>query len=72
MGLNYIDYLDVNPSIKTGLGEKREIYEKVNVEQHPFVACSGSAGAQLEQRLQWHSTREPRPLENFGERERRN
>lgn len=70
MGLNYIDYLDVNPSIKTGLGGKREMYEKVSAEQHPFVACSGSAGAQPEQRLQWHSTREPSPLENFGGEER--
>lgn len=66
MGLNYIDYLDVNPSIETGLGGKREMCEKVSVEQHPFVACSGSAGAQPEQRLQWHSTREPSPLENLG------
>lgn len=66
MGLNYIDYLDVNPSIKTGLGGKREMYEKVSVEQHSFLACSGSAGALPEQRLQWHSTREPSPLENSG------
>lgn len=58
MGLNYIDYLDVNPSIKTGLGRKREMYEKVSVEQHPFVAgqqelsrskgCNGTApGSQV-------------------------
>lgn len=70
MGLNYIDYLDVNPSIKTGLGGKRQMYEKVSVEQHPFVACSGSAGAQLEQKLQWHSTRGPSPLENIWGEER--
>lgn len=66
MGLNYIDYWDITPSIKTGLGEKREIYKKVSVEQHPFLARSGSAGARPEQRLQWHSTREPSPPENFG------
>ncbi|KAF2984201.1 hypothetical protein EK904_013335 [Melospiza melodia maxima] len=42
------------------------MYEKVSVEQHPFLACSGSAGARPEQRLQWYSTREPSPPENFG------
>lgn len=42
------------------------MYEKVSVEQHPFLACSGSAGARPEQRLQWHSTREPSLPENFG------
>lgn len=46
------------------------MYEKVSVEQHSFLACSGSAGALPEQRLQWHSTREPSPLENSGGEER--
>lgn len=42
------------------------MYEKVSVEQHSFLACSGSAGALPEQRVQWHSIREPSLMENIG------
>lgn len=49
MGLNYIDYWDLKPKYKSRIKGKREIFQKVTLEHHALMVCSGSVGTQPEQ-----------------------